>query len=236
VFSPPLKNSFARLVPDFECDFWLRWIGAARALLAGLTLVLCGPSCAQIFSNSPGGETGVILSNFPSSQTPVMLIDNPSATSALSPPAVRVSAASTLRLPAVSAEMNRLIADVSVQVQINPQLLHAVIAAESSYNPRALSARGAIGLMQLMPATAARFGARDPYVAEQNVLAGASYLKWLMAQFADDLELVLAAYNAGENAVIKAGRRIPPYPETQAYVPRVLAYLRCASNALCKPA
>lgn len=139
------------------------------------------------------------------------------------------------RRPVVSAQMNRLIADVAAQVQISPQLLHAVIAAESSYNARARSARGAIGLMQLMPATAARFGARDPYVAEQNVLAGASYLKWLMEQFAGDLELVLAAYNAGENAVLKAGRRIPPYPETQAYVPRVLSYLRCASGAHCKP-
>jgi soluble lytic murein transglycosylase-like protein len=87
--------------------------------------------------------------------------------------------------------------------------------------------------MQLMPATATRFGARDPYVARQNVLAGASYLKWLMSQFGNDLELVLAAYNAGEQAVLKAGGKIPPYAETQAYVPRVLAYMRCAADARC---
>jgi soluble lytic murein transglycosylase-like protein len=205
-----------------------------RTVLIVLGLVFCGASQAQIFSNSPGAEAGVVLSNFPSAQTPVMLIDNPNA--AVARAGTSTSAAPAARLPAASAEMNRLIAEVAAQVQINPQLLHAVIAAESSYNPRALSARGAIGLMQLMPATAARFGARDPYVAEQNVLAGASYLKWLMTQFAGDLELVLAAYNAGEQAVIKAGRRIPPYAETQAYVPRVLAYFHCASNPRCKPA
>jgi soluble lytic murein transglycosylase-like protein len=140
-----------------------------------------------------------------------------------------------LRLPVAPAELHRLIADVAAQVQIAPELLHAVIAAESSYNPRALSSRGAIGLMQLLPATARRFGASDPYVARQNVLAGASYLKWLMAQFHNDLELVLAAYNAGEQAVVRAGHRIPPYAETQAYVPRVLAYLRCANSSACKP-
>jgi soluble lytic murein transglycosylase-like protein len=205
-------------------------------VLIALGIAFCGASRAQIFSNSPGAEAGVVLSNFPSAQTPLLLIDSVNAPSALSSSAVRAGAAPAARLPVVSAEMNRLIADVAAQVQINPQLLHAVIAAESSYNPRALSARGAVGLMQLMPATATRFGARDPYVAEQNVLAGATYLKWLMVQFADDLELVLAAYNAGEQAVIKAGRRVPPYAETQAYVPRVLAYLHCANNPRCKPA
>jgi soluble lytic murein transglycosylase-like protein len=90
--------------------------------------------------------------------------------------------------------------------------------------------------MQLLPATAQRFGASDPYVARQNVMAGASYLKWLMGLFQNDLELVLAAYNAGEQAVLKAGSRIPPYPETMAYVPRVMAYLRCARSATCKTA
>jgi soluble lytic murein transglycosylase-like protein len=142
----------------------------------------------------------------------------------------------TLRLPSAPAEVRQIINDVALQVQIAPELLHAVIAAESNFNSRALSPRGAIGLMQLIPATATRFGATDPYVARQNVLAGASYLKWLMALFNNDLELVLAAYNAGEQAVIRAGGKIPPYPETMAYVPRVLAFLRCARSAACRPA
>jgi soluble lytic murein transglycosylase-like protein len=144
--------------------------------------------------------------------------------------------ATAVRLPAAPAALGQMISEVAKQVQIAPELLHAVIAAESSYNSSAVSPRGAIGLMQLLPATASRFGATNPYVARQNVLAGASYLKWLMALFNNDLELVLAAYNAGEQAVLRAGGRIPPYPETQAYVPRVLGYLRCASSAGCKPA
>ena len=141
-----------------------------------------------------------------------------------------------LRLPAAPAELASLIADVAEQADVAPELLHAVIAAESRYDRRAVSPKGAIGLMQLLPSTARRFGASDPYSPRQNILAGAHYLKWLMALFENDLELVLAAYNAGEQAVLKAGRRIPPFAETQAYVPKVLAYLRCASAPACKPA
>jgi soluble lytic murein transglycosylase-like protein len=184
----------------------------------------------------------VVLSNFSSDVTPVLLIApaaGPAAGAAdqaqtrIGPGALQPS---PLRLPAAPVEMRRMIAEVAAQVQIAPELLHAVIAAESSYDIRAKSPRGAIGLMQLLPATAARFGASDPYVARQNVLAGANYLKWLMAMFQNDLELVLAAYNAGEQSVLKAGGRIPNYPETVAYVPRVMAYLRCARSAACKAA
>jgi soluble lytic murein transglycosylase-like protein len=85
--------------------------------------------------------------------------------------------------------------------------------------------------MQLMPGTASRFGAADPYSASDNIRAGASYLKWLDGLFQGNLELVLAAYNAGEQAVIRAGRRIPPIAETRAYVPKVLALFRRNDNA-----
>jgi soluble lytic murein transglycosylase-like protein len=219
---------------------WRRSAVIAARLLAVSALGAFQPCMAQIYVSASSPDASVVLSNFPSSETPVLLVDDPSvrpgsATSASERQAGGAKP-TALRLPAAPAELTRLIADVAAQVQISPQLLHAVIAAESSYNPRALSRKGAIGLMQLMPTTAARFGAQDPYVARQNVQAGASYLKWLMGQFQNDMELVLAAYNAGEQAVFKAGMRIPPYPETQAYVPRVLAYLRCASSAACKPA
>lgn len=209
-------------------------------LLAAWTLLACQPCVAQIYASTPGGDSAVVLSNFQSTATPLLVVDDPGAGIGTSPmaadPAIRSARGAALPLPAAPADVKRLVADVAAQVQISPHLLHAVIAAESGYNARAVSPRGAIGLMQLMPATAARFGARDPYAARQNVLAGASYLKWLMARFENDMELVLAAYNAGEQAVFKAGMRIPPYPETQAYVPRVLAYLRCASSAACAPA
>ncbi len=135
--------------------------------------------------------------------------------------------------PAAPHAIARLITAVAAEMDVAPGLLHAVIAAESAYDPKALSARGAMGLMQLMPATARRFGARDAYAPRDNVRAGASYLKWLLAEFNGDLELTLAAYNAGEQAVHNAGRRIPPYPETRAYVPRVLGYLQCVGSAVC---
>jgi soluble lytic murein transglycosylase-like protein len=210
-------------------------------MLAGLALVAYEPLMAQIYVGTSAGDSAVVLSNFRSGETPLLLLAEPTVTpivvsNALPAEKIAGAASQPPPLPPAPAELRRVIAEVARQVQIAPELLHAVIAAESRYNPRALSSRGAIGLMQLMPATAERFGARDPYVARQNVLAGASYLKWLMALFQDDLELVLAAYNAGEQAVLKAGGRIPPYPETQAYVPRVLAYLRCASSATCRPA
>lgn len=184
----------------------------------------------QIYSGPSGGDAGIVLSNFRSAETPLLLVEDDRAPTATAPAPVDRRPA-TLRLPAASADLNQMIADVAAEVEISPQLLHAVIAAESRYNPRAVSARGAIGLMQLMPPTATRFGAKDPYAARQNIVASASYLKWLMVKFQNNLEIVLAADNAGEQSVVRAGGRIPPYPETLAYVPRVLAYLRCANDA-----
>ncbi|WP_211611791.1 lytic transglycosylase domain-containing protein [Paraburkholderia haematera] len=105
-------------------------------------------------------------------------------------------------------------------------LLMAVIDVESGGNPQAVSPKGATGLMQLMPGTGARHGASNLFDPRQNIAAGARYLKQLMRQFGD-LQLVLAAYNAGEGAVQKYGGQIPPYAETMNYVPKVIArYMR----------
>ena len=107
--------------------------------------------------------------------------------------------------------------------QIDPNLLHAVIQAESAYDAKAISSAGAVGLMQLMPGTAKQYGVinrRDP---EQNINGGAKYLKFLLNLFDSNLKLAIAAYNAGENAVKKYKNSIPPYPETQHYVKKVLA-------------
>lgn len=107
---------------------------------------------------------------------------------------------------------------------LDPALVHAVISVESAYNQSARSPKGAIGLMQLLPDTAARYGVPDPAKSvEGNLRAGTLYLRDLMQMFKGRLDLVLAAYNAGENAVIRYGERIPPYPETRAYVPAVLS-------------
>ena len=115
-----------------------------------------------------------------------------------------------------------LIAKVAERHQVDPRLLHAVIQAESAYNPNAISAAGAVGLMQLMPDTARRYGVSDCRDAEQNIDAGTRYLKDLLALFNADLKLAVAGYNAGEAAVIKYHRTVPPYPETQNYVQQVL--------------
>jgi soluble lytic murein transglycosylase-like protein len=109
---------------------------------------------------------------------------------------------------------------------IDPALIHAVITAESGYNPGAMSRKGAAGLMQLMPETARRYNVMNRFDPVQSIHGGARYLGDLLRMFNNDLRLAVAAYNAGENAVIKYGNRIPPYAETVAYVPRVLAYYR----------
>jgi len=119
-----------------------------------------------------------------------------------------------------------LIESVARESLIRPELLHAMVHAESAYDPKAESRKGAVGLMQLMPATAKRYGVTDRYNPEQNLRAGASYLKDLLEQFDFDLKLAVAAYNAGENAVIRAGNQIPNYPETQAYVEKVLRFYK----------
>lgn len=110
--------------------------------------------------------------------------------------------------------------------RLDPALVHAVIAAESNYNPRAVSKKGAVGLMQLMPDTARRYGVKAHELMQpaSNIRAGVRYLADLMNQFNGDVRLALASYNAGEHVVVRHGNRIPPYVETQAYVPRVLSY------------
>lgn len=106
--------------------------------------------------------------------------------------------------------------------QVDPALLHAVIAVESGYNPMAISPAGARGIMQLMPDTARQYGVRDVFDPAQNIRAGAQLLADLKVRYSNDLKLVLAAYNAGAGAVDRHGRRIPPFEETMIYVPRVL--------------
>jgi len=115
-----------------------------------------------------------------------------------------------------------LIAKASSKYRIDSSLVKAVIKAESNFNHRAVSPVGAQGLMQLMPATAASLQVRDAFHPETNIDGGVRYLRYLMNLFNGNLPLVLAAYNAGENAVLRNNNRIPPYRETQTYVKRVL--------------
>src|SRR5262245_20626722 len=119
------------------------------------------------------------------------------------------------------AGMDAFIKKVSAKYNVPPDVVAAVIEAESEFNPRAVSHRGARGLMQLMPKTAKTLGVDDPFDPRENIEAGVRHLRALMDRFGDNLPLVLAAYNAGEVAVIKH-RGVPPYRETRAYVKRIM--------------
>ncbi len=105
-------------------------------------------------------------------------------------------------------------------------LLHAVITAESSYNPDAISKAGAVGLMQLMPETAKQYGVKNRRNPRENIYGGTRYLRYLLKLFNNNLVLALAAYNAGEGTVKKYGNKIPPYKETRNYVKKVIKYYK----------
>ena len=127
-----------------------------------------------------------------------------------------------------------LVSAAAIEHGLPEALLHAVICAESNYNPAAVSRRGAIGLMQLMPATARELGVADPRDPAANIRGGAQYLKRLLAMFGDDVMLAVAAYNAGPGVILRSGG-IPPFPEIRRYVPRVMAHFR-RLQALADPA
>jgi Transglycosylase SLT domain len=118
------------------------------------------------------------------------------------------------------------VVEAAKEHKLDPALVHAVIAAESNYNPNARSHKGAVGLMQVMPDTGRRYGVKEKELKhpEKNIRAGVQYLADLIDLFDGDLKLALAGYNAGENAVLRHGRKVPPFAETQAYVPRVLRF------------
>jgi hypothetical protein len=120
------------------------------------------------------------------------------------------------------AELAAAIYELAPGYGLDPAFVLEVVRAESNFNPRARSHKGALGLMQLIPATARRFGVDDPFEPIQNLHGGMAYLRWLLDHFDGDLALALAGYNAGENAVKRHGG-IPPYAETRAYVRRILA-------------
>lgn len=132
---------------------------------------------------------------------------------------------------AAVARYEGLIAETAARHSLRPALIKAVIRAESNFDPRAVSHRGAQGLMQLMPATVTRYRVADPFNPRANVDAGTRLLKSLLGVYDGDLSLALAAYNAGEEAVERYGRQVPPYPETRAYVEAVLRYLRTYGGA-----
>ena len=126
------------------------------------------------------------------------------------------------RLLARAAQYDAIIEAEAKSAGVEPNLLRAVIVVESGFNSSAVSKRGAVGLMQLMPATATRFGVSNRYDPRQNVRGGALYLSFLINRFRQNVRLALAAFNAGEDAVDRSSGQIPPFIETLDYVPRVM--------------
>ncbi|HEX9961919.1 MAG TPA: lytic transglycosylase domain-containing protein [Pyrinomonadaceae bacterium] len=122
------------------------------------------------------------------------------------------------------------ITDSSARYRIDPLLIYAQMHQESGFKLKATSYKGARGLMQLMPATAIRFGVTDIYNPKQNIDAGVKYMRWLLDKFGGSVELALAGYNAGEGAVMKYGNNIPPYRETQEYVRRITSRYNSIRN------
>ncbi len=183
-------------------------------LLIALALVAVTPGVAQaqIYAwRDAGGH--------------LVLSDTPKDTSATTY-AVSSTVAFRTTKPVVSsraAAYDDLITEHASRNDVSPGLVRAVIQAESGFNPRARSVKGALGLMQLMPATAAEFNVLNVFDPAENIRAGVAYLKSLLTRYNDDESLALAAYNAGPNAVEKYGRSVPPYRETRNYVARIRA-------------
>lgn len=183
----------------------------------------CGlvrPAAASVYAYTDDNGT-VSLSNVPSDKRYRVLVaeqkDNAPVASA---------ARGTLPILVNKARYDRIVDDAARTYGLEGALLHAVISVESHYNSKAISSKGAAGLMQLMPGTAKRYGVVDRFDPVQNIDGGAKYLRDLLKLFNSDVSLTLAAYNAGENAVVRHGNRIPPFRETRDYVPKVLGFYR----------
>ena len=201
---------------------------SAWSNLLVLVTVCAAPGLARADVYSFTDANGVAhFSNVPSdSRFQLLIASSPTDAVAVSPKGKSID------WLARSAQYDGVISVAAKAATIQAALVRAVIVVESGFNPRAVSKKGAIGLMQLQPATAKRYGVKNIYDPEQNVRAGAHYLSDLLNRFDSNLELALAAYNAGEEAVERYGRHVPPYRETLAYVPSVMkVYQRLMDQA-----
>jgi soluble lytic murein transglycosylase-like protein len=192
-------------------------MSARSALFVLLVGLAPGLACADIYHFTDAGGTEH-FSNVPVDTRYTLLLATPDAVTG-SAESSKVHAINWL---ARSADYDGVIKGAARDATIQAQLVRAVIVVESGFNPRAVSKKGAVGLMQLQPATARRYGVKNIYDPGENVRAGAHYLSDLLVRYHSNLELALAAYNAGEQAVERYGGHVPPFRETLAYVPSVM--------------
>ena len=218
-------------LPDYCFISPARWMRWWAVFATGMALQAAGMASSGGSIYLIGQDTDRIhLSDRPQGPDPRLLVglasEPPQATASAPKLPKAPAAAARTPLAARGTTPDRQLADIvhqaAVSNGIEPELLTALIAVESGHVARAVSPRGAQGLMQLMPATAREYGVVDPFDPRQNVAAGALHLRRLLDRFGQDKTLALAAYNAGPGAVVRHHGRIPPYAETTAYVPRVL--------------
>jgi len=184
---------------------------ARVVVLLACTLLLPALASAQIYAWRDSKGT-LVLSDKP--------IDAPTAVYEVAgAPAYR--ATTPAETPVVEDSVDSLVIQHAQRHALRPELVRAVIQVESGFNPRARSPKGAMGLMQLMPATARELGVTNPYDPAQNIRGGTTYLRQLLDRYDGDERLALAAYNAGAGAVDRYGRNVPPYQETRDYVRRI---------------
>lgn len=190
-------------------------------VLGGLICGVCSAGVVQADIYAYTDAAGVThFSNVPENDHYQLMLASPAETQ---PQVHRAAQPDARWLLSHSSQYDSLIDSAARAQTLQPALVRALIVVESGFNPRAVSKKGAVGLMQLLPSTARRYGVKDPYDPSENVRAGAHYLRDLLARYHSNVELALAAYNAGEDAVERYGRQIPPFPETLNYVPSVLA-------------
>jgi soluble lytic murein transglycosylase-like protein len=194
---------------------WLQTAPPSKLLTLKHIFVICAAAVSAVAGTSRPAEAQIY--SWRTTSGILTLSDRPQNAAAR---AITVPVGSPLAVR-WSPQYDPLIRQHASQHRVRPELVRAVIQVESAFNPRAVSPKGAMGLMQLMPATAKQFGVIDPFNPAENIRAGVSYLRQLLDRYDHDEQLALAAYNAGPGAVDKYGSKVPPYKETQNYVLKI---------------